>query len=70
MRKSGLSEAMPLMGTPALRGQCHVLPHPESSEGALGGLGVWKRSIKRQLKRTQRPAISSMGTGETQPSTA
>ena len=39
MRKSGLSEAMPLMGTPALRGQCHVLPHPESSEGALGGLG-------------------------------
>ena len=39
MRESGLSEAMPLMCTSALWGQCHTLSHPKSSEGALGGLG-------------------------------
>lgn len=29
--------------------------------------GGWKKSTKQQLKRTLRPAISSMDTGETQP---
>lgn len=30
--------------------------------------GVWKKRTRKQLKRVQRPAISSMDTGETQPS--